>query len=343
MKVGTHELLKVIELPGEPLLKFDIAWADDMRRRFYIADRSNARVAVIDLDREEYIGALGEGQMAGAAPTSATSGPNGVVVLSDRGQLWAGDGDSTLKIFDLVSGRLIGVVNTGGAKRVDELAYDDADNLVLAANDKDEPPYACLISTVGDREILGRIKLPQATNGVHQPIWDPRARLFYVPITEVDHDPARGEIVVIDPASKQVIATHPVRECQPAGLALGPGDNLCIACSKNAITAGFAPRSLIMDMSTGQVTDTVFEVGGTDEAWYNPGDERYYLAAAGMVGGPVLGIIDARTNRWVVNVPSSPDSHSVAVDSRTNHAFVALTPTAQFPKGGIGVYGVREG
>jgi|HubBroStandDraft_6_1064221.scaffolds.fasta_scaffold00013_32 DNA-binding beta-propeller fold protein YncE len=342
MAMDTHTLLKVIELPGSPLIKFDIAWVDGAARRFYVADRSNARVSMVDTDDEVYVGALGEGIFTGAAETGATSGPNGVAVLPDLNQLWAGDGDSTVKVFDLNTSALVASINTGGAKRVDELAYDSVDGLVLVANDKETPPFACLISTNPDHRIVGRIEFDRATNGLHQPVWDPEGGVFYLPVSEVGGDPAAGEIAVIDPRTRSVVASHSVRECQPSGLALGPNRSLCIGCSKNAIAAGFDPKSLIMDMRTGTVTHTLDQVGGSDEVWYNQGDGCYYVAASGMTGGPVIGVIDATKRDWVTNISSGPDSHSVAVDPKTNHVFVALAARSDLPRGGIGVYGQKK-
>jgi DNA-binding beta-propeller fold protein YncE len=338
---SAYRLLKVIEFPGKPLEKFDIAWVDGDRRRFYIADRSNSRVAVIDTDREEYVGSLGDGSFTGAAEKGATSGPNGVVVLPDLNQLWAGDGDSTLKIFDLDAKSIVDTVDTGGKKRVDELAYDSADGLVLAANDQENPPFASFISTGPEHRILSRIEFDMATNGLHQPVWDSSGGVFYLPVTEVGGDPAVGEIAVIDPHTRSVVGSHAVRECQPAGLAMGPDRRLCIGCSKSAITAGFEAKSLIMDMKTGTITQTIDQVGGSDEVWYNPGDNRYYLAASEMKGGAVIGVIEANENRWVECIPSARGSHSVAVDPKTNHVYVAFAADARSPQGGISVYGLK--
>ena len=84
--------------------------------------------------------------------------------------------------------------------------------------------------------------------------------------------------------------------------------------------------------------------------WYNPGDNRYYLAAnawttTGLTGAPlnpVLGIIDARTNLWLQNVPTNSNSHSVAVDSGNNHVFVPMQSGGpcgtQSANGCIGVF-----
>src|SRR5258707_425504 len=82
---------------------------------------------------------------------------------------------------------------------------------------------------------------------------------------------------------------------------------------------------LIMELKTGTVVATIMDVGGSDEVWYNSGDERYYLAASAMPDGPVLGVIDAKTRSFVENVETGPDAHSVAVDARTNRIFVPIS------------------
>jgi hypothetical protein len=338
METRHLRLLTTVELPGKPLVKFDIGWVDEPTRRYYLADRSNARIAVLDVDSLEYVAGLGEGLFTGVPPVGgATAGPNGVLVLPDLQQAWAGDGDSTVKILDVRSGELVASVNTGGVNRVDELAYDGSGS-VLVANDQETVPFATLISTGADHRVLARLDFPRATNGLHQPVWDPSTELFYLPVTEVDGNKATGEIAAIDRAGR-LVASHPVSECQPAGLAVGPDGQLCIGCSKNAVAAGFRARTLIMDLKTGEVVSTIMEVGGSDEVWYNAGDGNYYLAASGMHDGPVLGILDSRSRGWLDSLPTAPDAHSVAADSRTNRVFVPVPPTDGQAMGGIAVFG----
>lgn len=334
--------MKTIALTGSPLTKFDIGWVDDASRSYYLADRSNARVVVIDIDRVEYSHSLGEGLFTGAAATGATSGPNGVAVLHDLNQVWAGDGDSTVKIIDLESRKLVDSIHTGGTKRVDELAHSDKHQIVLVANDQEPIPFASLISTHAGHEIVKKIQFPQATNGMHQPVWDAGTGCFYLPVTEVDGNKALGEIVSIDPDTMKVVSRYPVHECQPAGLAIGPRHELCIGCSGAAIAAGFSPRSLIMDLKSGAIVANVTEVGGSDEVWYNPGDDHYYLAAAWMSGGSVLGVINAKDRSWIENIPTAAGSHSVAADARTNRIFVPTTPSQAYPQGGIAVFEVTD-
>jgi DNA-binding beta-propeller fold protein YncE len=241
-------------------------------------------------------------------------------------------------VIDIESMRLVDAVDTGGKYRVDELAYAPEHDVVLVGNDKDEIPFATLISASPTHELLGKIPFPRATNGLQQPVWDPVTRRFYITVTEVDGNKAAGEVAVIDPITMTVTASYPVRECQPAGLAMGPDNQLCVGCSAAAVDAGFLPRSLILDVRTGSVLATLNEVGGSDEVWYNPGDGNYYFAAAGMTGGPVLGIVRADGMKWIANVPTATNAHSVAADARTNRVFVPVTPTPDSPQGGIAVY-----
>ncbi|GAC1653199.1 MAG: hypothetical protein NVS9B1_01970 [Candidatus Dormibacteraceae bacterium] len=333
----TYQRIKTIDLPGEPLLKFDISWVDAHHRRYYFADRSNSRIVVIDTDHDEYLTSIGADDFTGATANGKLAGPNGVMLIESRGELWSGDGDSTVKIHDAATGRLLHSVSTGGTRRCDELAHDEVNALVLVANDADPIPFISLISVDDDPRVVGRIEFPRATNGLHQPVWDPVSGLFYISVSELDGDPALGEVAAIDGVRSLVVDSYPVDRCQPAGMVLGPGRQLCVACGKDAVEKGFAPATLVIDLGTRETT-RFEEVGGTDQVWYNPGDGRYYLAARGMTGGAVLGVIDAAGLRWLENVPTSPDSHSVAADPRRNHVYVPLSPTPDRPAGGVGVF-----
>ena len=123
-----------------------------------------------------------------------------------------------------------------------------------------------------------------------------------------------------------------VGNCGPSGLALGPSQHLLLGCAQQP--------SIVINAETGQVVAPIAQVGGSDEVWFNPGDNRYYLAARNNPGGPVLGIVDAETNLWIQNVPTSTNSHSVAADPRSNQVYVPLTAGSTSPcvHGCIGVF-----
>src|SRR5713101_5635868 len=154
-----------------------------------------------------------------------------------------------------------------------------------------------------------------------------------------------GTVDEIDPLGNPngpvVINTFPTPNCFPTSIVQGPGNNFLVGCADHDGVA-FPPNEYVIDGTSGKIIATIDKVGGVDEIWYNPGDNRYYLAARDMPTGPVLGIIDAKTNQWLQNVPTNANSHSVAVDSGNNHVFVPLQAgprcTTQSANGCIGVY-----
>ena len=127
----------------------------------------------------------------------------------------------------------------------------------------------------------------------------------------------------------------------PASVVQGPGNNFLVGCADHDGVA-FPPNEYVIDGTSGKILATIDEVGGVDETWFNPTDNFYYLAARDMPNGPVLGIIDARTNLWLQNVPTNSNSHSVAVDSGNNHVFVPMQSGGpcgtQSANGCIGVF-----
>src|SRR5215470_17966259 len=90
--------LTAIQIPGNPLRSFDISWVSVDRAEYYLADRSNAGVDVIDTQANTFKrtigGFVGVKLAANGAVDNNISGPNGVT-SHDR-WLYVGNGDSTL-------------------------------------------------------------------------------------------------------------------------------------------------------------------------------------------------------------------------------------------------------
>jgi len=258
-------------------------------------------------------------------------------------------------------------------------------------NNADDPPFASLIKVdkatgalTVDHTECGKSSPPPcritfenfgpngdtATNGAEQPAWEPESRRFYISIPEVNGVTSNGAIAKINPQTGAVEATFPVQFCQPAGLTVGPNQDLLLGCSVVFDTAGHvwnpadptsiaAPTQIIMDAKTGTIDASVAGVGGSDEVWFNPGDRRYYTASRNNPTGPVLGVIDAESQTLVQIVPTvntagkttappfpSGTSHSVAVNPRNNHALVPLPANNIFPNcsnGCIAVFGPPRG
>src|ERR1700686_413427 len=118
------KLLTPIDIPGEELKLFDIGVVDAAAGRYYIADRSNKGVDIFDTKTNKYVGRV-EGfvgvVMKDGKPVGSASGPNGVALDAKNKELWAADGDSTIKVIDLKSNppKVSQIIATGGTKRAD--------------------------------------------------------------------------------------------------------------------------------------------------------------------------------------------------------------------------------
>src|SRR3954466_449819 len=146
--------LTAVQIPGKPLRSYDISWVNAHRGEYYLADRSNAATDIIDTRHLTFKRFLRKGLLvgvklngAGTAVNNDISGPDGVVTHGRW--LYAGDGDSTLKVFDLdvpEAWALKATLSTGGATRVDEMALTTDGELLLTVNNAEDPPFANLFS-----------------------------------------------------------------------------------------------------------------------------------------------------------------------------------------------------
>jgi hypothetical protein len=322
---GNTVKLDKIAIPGKPLKVFDISWVDSPTGRYYLADRSNGAVDVIDGLTNTFSAQIPG--FVGFTGKNDSSGPDGVVVTMSGKELWAGDGDSTVKVVDLTANKVVASISTGGKFRADEMAYDPRENLLAVANNADDPPFASLISVPG-RVVLKKITFDDSTNGAEQPQYDPVTGMFYISVPATKTNPG-GEVDVIDPVSKTVTAKYGLTNCGPNGLAIGPGNQLLAGC-------GNRHRAVIIDRTNGMVIADFSNVGGADEVWYNAGDNRYYLAETAFQN---LGIIDAGGPTVVGEVQTGLGAHSVAADLSSNHIFVPIaSPDPACPDGCIAVY-----
>jgi hypothetical protein len=155
------------------------------------------------------------------------SGPDGVLVTADN-QIWASDGDSTVKVIDIGTRNVVDTISTGGKFRCDEMSWDSADHILAVANNADTPPFLTLINT-DTHQVLKKITFdgtngtPDATNGLEQSQWSPTTGVFYVSVPKVGADVAQGGVSVIDPSSMSVVATHPVQKLRTSGFGAGAG------------------------------------------------------------------------------------------------------------------------
>jgi DNA-binding beta-propeller fold protein YncE len=311
-----------ISVPGNPL-HFDISWVDQASGRYYLADAGNKSVDVFDARNDSFLGRI-IGFHGTAAPTDPCGsfdgqGPSGVLVTPNN-QLWATDAHGTVKVFDLTDAQppfnltAIATISTGAQCRADELAFDPSDHVIIVGNPAETTPFAALISSDPPFNVLGQIPFLGA-GGLEQSLWDSELQRF---LTNVPGTGNSGVVAVINPRTMQVQTTYATPGCAGSGLALAPFQHLLVGCS------GGQPL-LILNALNGDVLNTIPEIHGADEVWYNSSDGRFY-AASNTPPTPVLGVIDAETNTFLQAVPSGPVAHSVAAYRENKHVFVPIGP-----------------
>jgi hypothetical protein len=372
-----------VQIPGNPLRSFDISFVSPDRDEYYLGDRSNKGVDVINTNSLAFVRTIIGGSAAcsgckfvGIVLNTKTgavdnnhSGPDGVA--SHGRWLYAGDGDSTLKVIDLnIAGpnAIVQSVSTGGSTRLDEMALTSDGKLLLGANNAEDPPFATLFTANGDDATSHVSKITKITVdptiippgfglSIEQPAWDPKTKRFYTSIPIIANNPpgcnygqlsgaitCDGGLLVTDPTTLStptavqgafdpttntgVVKLH---ACGPNGASVGPHDNLLLGC-----TPGNNPSdttTLVINAKTKNYAN-IANITGSDEVWFNKGDNRYYLGASKAIGGAVLGVVDG-TSVLIETIPQSANSHSVAADSERNRIFVPqVAPVAVVGIGG---------
>jgi hypothetical protein len=350
-----------VQIPGNALRSFDISWDNPDRNEYYLADRSNAGIDIINTDlltfKRTIGGFVGIKLLPSGAVDNNHSGPDGVT--SHGRWLYAGDGDSTLKVIDLnaTTNPIKQTISTGGTTRVDEMALTTDGKLLLAANNAEDPPFATLFAANGDNAVSNVSKIIKITVdptiipsgaglSLEQPAWDPTTARFYTSIPIIANNPpgcnygqltgtptppitCHGGLLATDPAHPVAVegafnpATHTgviaLHACSPNGATLGPDDVLMLGCT---------PRNNPSDTQTQIISAKTLNsvnvngITGSDEVWFNRGDNRYYTGSSAQPGGAVLGVVDAATKFLIETVPQSSNSHSVAADCNRNQIFV---------------------
>jgi hypothetical protein len=352
-----------ITIPGNPLNSFDISWTNPNRAEYYLSDRSNAGIDIIDTQHLKFkrtipgfVGIVLN--KTGTAVDNNHSGPDGVV--SHGRWLYAGVGNSTLKVIDLDAPTASAIkqsIPTGGSTRVDEMAVTGDGLLLLAANNAEDPPFATLFSANGDGAVSNTFVITKISVSstiipsgfglsLEQPAWDPKTQRFYNSIPTIANNPpgcvlggtpaCSGGLLVIDPDNPIPVlgafdpttgqGVIPLPSCGPNGATVGVDDNLLLGCTPGNFKPG--TTTLVINAKTHN-TASVNGITGSDEVFFNAGDNRYYLGASAAINpagstlgsGAVLGVVDG-TSVLIETIPQSSGSHSVAADSKRNLIFV---------------------
>jgi hypothetical protein len=335
-----YSLLTTIQIPTDDVnasglfTSFDISYFDQTTGLDYVADRSNASVDIFSGSSLSFVGrATG---FTGLKATTSVSGADGVVVV-DNGStstLFAGDGNSTLKSFNVTnpaSPTLINTLSTSGNFRVDEMAYSPSTNQVLVANNADSPAFGTLVNATTGAITHANIVIPGAakTDGLEQPVWDPKTNSFFISVpqfggvgpggvAEINTDGTVGRIYNFGTSDFGNLAA-----CSPTGLTLGSSGNLMVGCG----TA--KSQTVVLDPTgkggKGKIVTTYNAISGSDELYFDPNTDNFFATGVDGSGNRVFDVISDSSDTVLQSVllPNG-NAHSISVDDSTGDVFVPL-------------------
>lgn len=305
---------------GSPtnLRAFDVSWNDNSTQKYYLADRTNNAIDLVDSATDTFLGFIGQGHYTGSRPCPGNprdlrlcAGPNGVVT-DDLGHVWSGDGDANIIEADATKPGTIIIrsIPTNGKGRIDEMAYDPTSRILLAENDGDSPPYIVFVS-VTDGSVLGRYVYPKEQDGMEQPAWARETGLFYQNVPG-----PTNRLDVFDPHKlPNPVKSSPV-QCSGgllgltlSGLTVGPNGRLMTVCGSSG--------GVTVDSRTGKVGRIIPEGADADEVWYDSGSNNYYFSKNSK-----LAVVSGATEKFLTYIPLG--SHSVAANSKNKHVFVPV-------------------
>lgn len=350
-------LLHVPNIGTTTNFSFDLGDIDSANNRYYFTDRNNKSVDVFDT-RTNMLVAQITGGFAGVGASADQSGPDGVNVIPNSNFIYVGDVNS-VKIIDKRTNLVTKTISVSSAGfRADEGCFDADDNIFMSSSPGDDPPFATFISTTS-QTVIAKLNFPGAA-GLEQCAYDPGTKSFLVNNDGTTAN-AHGEVDVISAASvlagnPVVSAAYPLGNCDPTGLALGPGVDVAVECRPG--TPGSALNLQILDRTNGKLLGVV-SAGGGDQIAYDPVSNRYYVAenrltASGLSVAactaatpctPVIAIVDAASRKLIGRITAGNNAHSVAVDGPNRRVYVPFSSTAA-PGGcptGCDLFGTGEG
>jgi len=334
-------LITMIQVPGEPIESYDIGTVDEKTHLYYQTDRSNKSIDIFDVMKNTFVARVPG--FVGFTGNGNTSGGNGVSLVNNATELWSGDGDSTVKVIDLKKRKIVDTISTGGKKRANETDFDPVDQIFLVGNDGTEgvePSFVTLISTKPGHKVLAKIPIERARQ-IDAPRYNPKNGLFYVSLPVIDKTDNKGGIAVIDPREGKLLRIIEVMDCAPQGLALGADDHMIIGCNAGSSGSKIPPLTAVFDLRTEKVIAATPKMGGSDMAGYVEKLSLYVVGGRETPTGPGIGLIDAKTNEWIQNIPAPPNAHSVVISQANAHILVPSAKTGGFCGGCILVFGEK--
>jgi hypothetical protein len=327
--------------------------------KYYVTDRNNKAVDVVDVVTLDITQVKGSGAsaFAGANASNAVSGPDGINAITGTPLIFVGDVDN-VRVVDSRTNTVVNSIRVGTTgDRADEGCFDADHHLYMISTPDADTPFASFIDT-STQQLVATVRWIDVNGspagGNEACVYDTASKSFLVNNDNTVANP-HGELEVIPVASIQAVppgATvdvftlanvkrFPLGNCDPTGLDLGPGTDAIVECRQG--DAGAPLTTLIVDRTSGAMLANI-AFGGGDQVAFDPVSNRYFVAgsrwhasgkndqgggcAANNPCTPMLGVIDAGTRQLTMMVPTGNNAHSVAVDPVHSQVFVPFSSAA---------------
>ena len=327
---------RLVTIPWAPSNSTSVDQSVIYNGTYYLSDRANKGVQVVDFSTTRQA-TLIEGFQGlvtvDGKPDYTKSGPDGILILPDRKELYVGDGNGSVKVVDLATNSIVANITVNSTKRADKMAYDVESGTVVCTLPNENSPQVAVISAKS-RTVKGYITFDEASS-LEQPAWNSVNKQFYISIPSTKTNPG-GAVAVIDVNGFNISKMLPLPQCIPAGIVFGPQQNLFVGCSQNQIMAHNMSYSLVMNVTTGDIVANISGVSGVDQVTYDSHAGCYYASAyRNLAGGistgaplPQLAVINASTNQLFQAIKTdNVTACSVAVDPITKDFVVPVYQT----------------
>ena len=129
-------------LGASTFFSFDISWFDPVLNKYFLADRNNKSIDVVDPSNNRIEQFVNSG-FAGFSGNNDTSGPDGVLTV-DHKEIWIGDSPGKVWVLNAKNGdNILGAgkfISVGGETRADELCFDPNNHVIMIASPAEENP-----------------------------------------------------------------------------------------------------------------------------------------------------------------------------------------------------------
>jgi hypothetical protein len=170
---------------------------------------------------------------------------------------------------------------------------------------------------------------------LEQPVWDPKTGTFFISVPALAGTNNPGGVSEIDTTGKVLrtidFGTMGITSCSPTGLAVGASGNLMVGCGN--VGAAAILLNPTGNGGKGSIVKTFAGLGGTDELWYDPTTNKFYVT--GNNGTNDTRFFDVITDdalggniTQTVDLPTTTSAHSITVDPFNGDVFVALAGTS---------------